>query len=140
MKMDTNMNKVVLFMDHAQAVLIDANEKRETVQSLINSHERVDGETGDGTRLGDFRSTNNESHKHNIRIDKLNKYYKHLAQLLMPYNSILIMGPTTAPVEFQNYCLTHKVLHGKKLKVEKVNYLTENQAASKFKEYFNAKE
>ena len=98
MKMDTNMNKVVLFMDHAQAVLIDANEKRETVQSLINSHERVDDETGDGTRLGNFRSTNNESHKHNIRINKLNKYYKHLAQLLMPYNSILIMGPTTAPV------------------------------------------
>jgi hypothetical protein len=133
------MNKVVLFMDHSEAVLIDADENRKTVQSLINSNERMDGETGDGTRLGNFRSTNNEAHKHNMRIDKLNKYYKHLAQLLVPYDSILIMGPTTAPYEFENYCITHKILMGKRVQVEKVNYMTENQAASKYKEYFNAK-
>lgn len=131
--------QVGVFMDHAEASFFIPNKKeKHTIISGIKHHERIKGESGDSTRLGNFRSTNNENHKHNIEQNDLHLYFKALAAYLNAYDEIFIIGPTTAPTEFQSYCLKHKLLHGKRISVKKSDYLTDNQIEEKINAFFKS--
>lgn len=135
--MKNNPKQIGVFMDHAEANLIAVNStENKIVPSGITHHVREDGESGDGIKLGHFHATNNEAHKHNKEQNELHAYFKNLADHLMPYDEIFIIGPTTAPFEFQNYIHKHNELKGKKITVEKANYLTENQIAEKINSFF----
>lgn len=139
MKKETSKIKQVgIYMDHAQAKFIepDTTGKIHVIQSALKSMVRIDGEESDGTRLGNFRSTNNESHKHNREQNEIHAYYKQLAEQLKPYDEIFIFGPSTAHNELHNYLINEKKLSGKKISTEKADYITENQIKERVRNFF----
>jgi hypothetical protein len=130
-----------VWLDHAEARFInplDLNGKPEVIQSLLNTHKHLPGEEADGTRMGNFRSTNDESHKHFREQNELNAYYKKIAEALSPFDDILIFGPTTAKKELQNHLMSDKNFAGKKITVEPADYITENQMAERVRNFYRA--
>ncbi len=125
-------------MDHAQAWIIDYETwNKEIIQSEATGHQRFDGEGSDGIRLGNYRSSNNEDHKHNREQNLMRHYYKAIAEKLKNYEEILITGPTQAASEFRNFYAENHLLQGKKITIEKSDYVSENELLSKIKNHFN---
>jgi hypothetical protein len=130
-----------LWLDHTEARLIDPknlNSEPKIIRSMINAKKHIPGETADGTRLGNNRSTNDESHKHYREQNELHTYYKTVAASLAGFDDILIFGPTTAKKELQNYLLNEKSFADKKITVEPADYLTENQMAARVRDFYIA--
>ncbi|MBK9318153.1 MAG: hypothetical protein IPM91_04500 [Bacteroidetes bacterium] len=81
MKKENAVKQVGLWLGQAEAHFIHptlTTNEPETTTSELESQVRHKGESGDGTRLGGFRSTNNENHKQHREQDALHKYYKEL--------------------------------------------------------------
>ncbi len=140
------MNKIIkrigLWMDHSEAILINPDEidgKMHIIRADKSHHIRHAGQSASGTKLGNYRSTNNESHMHNKEQNHLHAYYKELASTVHPYDEILVLGPTTAPREFHNYLEKEKELNAKKMEVLHCDYLTENQLHEQVRNYFQVK-
>jgi hypothetical protein len=135
-----------VWMDHAQAKLIEPGKPAfdmRVIESPVEGRVRIEGEGADGTRLGGYRSTNNEVHKHNREQNELHQYYKQLADVLLPYEKILLCGPGTARKEFHNYLLDKKRFNGKKILSMQEDKFSDNQLAAyvtnhlqETKEYF----
>lgn len=140
MKNKINISKQIgVFMDHSGATLLTPDSIQEKIISSGIAHPiRTDGEGGDGTQLGNYRSTNNETHKHNKEQNQLHVYFKNLVEHLKPFDEILILGPTTARDEFHNYFQKEKLLHEKMIVIEKSNYLSENQLREKIINFFKS--
>ncbi len=125
-------------MDYQSATVREPfSIKSKIMMSTLHSHLRYDGETGDGTLLGNNRSTNNESHKHNIEKNATHEYFKTLEEELMAYDEILILGTGTAPNEFSNFCQANNKLSGKKITVGKSDYISDNQFLHEINNFFN---
>lgn len=130
-----------VWLDHSEARFInplDLKSKPEVIHSLLNSHKHIPGEESDGMRLGNFRSANDESHKHFREQNELNGYYKKIAVALSPFDDILIFGPTTAKQELQNHLISDKSFVNKKITVEAADYITENQMAERVRNFYHA--
>jgi hypothetical protein len=136
MKSTQQTKQLGIWMDHASAKLVEQDGRVNEITSNISKHERIPGESGDGTKLGNFRSTNNEFHKHNIEINELHSYFDQLYNALSTFNDIVIFGPSTAHDEFANYIIEkHKHFPGK-ITLAKTDYLTENQLVQYVKKHF----
>ena len=137
MKNEKAIKQIGIWMDHENALIIEPSSGQiRKINSPYKGRTRIPGETADGTRLGNYRSTNNESHKHYRQENDLHSYYKQLADEVHPYDEIFIFGPSTAHSEFQNYLLKEKNFHGKKIAVEKADYITENQMREMVRNFF----
>ena len=137
---NTMIHKIGLWMDHAEAKLIDPEQdiaSIRTIHSSASGLERIPGETSDGTMLGHFRSSNNESHKHRKEENVIREYFERLADQLKVYDEIFLFGPTTAAHEFNNYLLKEKLLADKKIHLEKSDYLTDPQLVKEVEKYFS---
>lgn len=140
-KHKTTLRQIGIWMDHKEARFITpaASEDKPTiVRSPYLGRERIAGESGDGIRLGNYRSTNNESHKHFRRQSELNSYYKQLAGELLPFDEILIFGPANAHREFHNFLLKEKNFSKKNITVKKSDYITDNQIRKIVRTFFSA--
>jgi len=130
MKKQESMKSIGVWMDHAHAKLVEPGASTAAIremQSPVEGRVRIDGEGADGTRLGGYRSTNNENHKHNKEQNEIHLYYKQLAEVLLPYEKIFICGPSTARKEFHNYLLEEKRFFGKRIFSKQEDKLSENQ-------------
>jgi stalled ribosome rescue protein Dom34 len=125
MKKSDQINQIGVWMDHASARLIHLNGTIEEIKS--KKEHRIAGESGDGTRLGNNRSTNNEVHKHNREINKLQDFFENIYESIKSYDEIIVFGPSTAPSEFYNYLINNKKNHRGRISVEKSDYMTDNQ-------------
>src|SRR5690242_1510194 len=99
----STIRKIGIWMDHAEAQMMEPDATSDQIRlfsSPFKNVVRTAGEGSDGTQLGNFRSTNNESHKHYRKQNELHSYYKQLAGALQSYDEIFIFGPSTAPREF----------------------------------------
>ena len=137
------MNKKIagLWLDHSEAKLVnpsESNSQPSVIKSMHNQGKHIAGEEADGTRLGNFRTTNDESHKHYREQNELHVYYKKVAEALQPFDDILIFGPTTAKQELQNYLLADKNFANKKITVEPADYITDNQIAERVRNFYKA--
>ena len=77
-KIKSIVNHIGIWMDHAEARIINPDisaDKPNLIRSSYKSRIRIAGENGDGTQLGNNRSTNNESHKHFRKQNDLHSYY-----------------------------------------------------------------
>jgi len=137
MKATDHTNQLGIWMDHSSAKLVHENGLLKEIHSDHVSQERIPGESGDGMRLGNFRSTNNEAHKHNKENNELHGYFNKIYEALTPYSDILIFGPTTAHDEFANYIIEkHKHFPGK-ISLAKSDYLSENKLLEFVRNYFS---
>jgi hypothetical protein len=127
-----------VWMDHSEARLIDLGKKLDKIPTIKSPAKprRIFGEESDGTRLGNYRSTNNEYSKHEKEKNSAHAYYKKLADALHSYDEIFLFGPTTARKEFRNFTLKEKLLTGKKITSRAADYLTDNQMVEQVRKYF----
>ena len=132
--MDRNVG---LWIDHKQAYLIWYEEGRvEVIPSEIEPPEHFSG----GTQLGGKLNQKGDMElRHNDRYRlKLTKFYKQIVASLQDVNSIFIMGPGEAKIEFEKILKRHKAMQKRLVKVETADKMTKNQMIARVKKFYKS--
>jgi hypothetical protein len=122
--------QVGVWMDHRGAVLIftSANaERRVQMESGVEKHERVAGQSGEAPPEDDHRDRH--------FADRLDKYYDEVIRHLVASEAVFLFGPGEAKGEFQKRMAT-KGFGARIVAVESADKMTEPQIAAKVREYF----
>ncbi len=138
-KKNEEIKKIGVWMDHAEAKFIEPGNELSSMRSIHANDPgliRHAGESSDGTKIGQYRSSNNEFSKHRKEENNTREYFESLVGQLKSYDEVFIFGPTTAFSEFMNYLTKEKALSNQKIHVEKSDYLTDPQLLKMVKEYF----
>lgn len=139
-KQPSQSRRIGVWIDHSKALMYDpqnGEERIETVHSGQESQDRFRGEHGDGTRLGNFRSTDNEHHKNRREENIIKNYYKDLANKLEAYDEIYLFGPGQARKELQNLLSEDKHFTTKSINSEAADHLSENQLRAQIRKHFS---
>jgi stalled ribosome rescue protein Dom34 len=130
--MDRNVG---LWIDHKQAYAIWYQAGRiEVILSQIEPPAHASGGTQLGGKLNQKGDV--ELH-HNDRFKlQLNKYYQQVMSALRDADSIFIMGPGTAKVEFEKVLKKNKNMQKRILKVETADKMTKNQMIAYVREFY----
>ncbi len=132
--MDRNVG---LWIDHKQAYLIWYKEGRvDVIPSDIEPPEHFSGGTQLGGKLnqkGDMELRHNDRYKL-----QLHKYYEQVIAALKDVNSIFIMGPGEAKVEFEKVLKRHKAMQERLLKVETADKMTKNQMLAHVRKFYKS--
>ena len=130
--MDRNVG---VWIDHKQAYLIWYKEGRvETIASNLEPPAHFSGGTQLGGKLnqkGDLELRHNDRYKL-----QLHKYYEQVIAALKDVNSIFIMGPGEAKVEFEKVLKRHKAMQERLLKVETADKMTKNQMIAHVRDFY----
>ena len=132
--MDRNVG---LWIDHKQAYLIWYKEGRvEVIPSNIVPPEHFSG----GTQLGGKLNQKGDVElRHNDRYRlMLTKFYKQVVAALKDADSIFIMGPGEAKVEFEKVLKRQKSLQERLLKVETADKMTKNQMLAYVRKFYKS--
>ena len=133
------VKKIGLWLDHVDAHFIemeDSQEHFETIHSGKKSLLRMKGESGNGIKMGNYRSTNNE-HREQMRENEImSDYYKDIEKRLLNYDEIFIFGASTAKDELYNLLRTNKHFDGKLIHTESSDHITKNQMIAKVRAFF----
>lgn len=130
--MDRNVG---LWIDHKQAFAIWYDDgKVEVIPSLIEPPTHFSG----GTRLGGKLTSKADTElRDNSRFRlQLNKYYQQVISALKSADSIFIMGPGEAKIEFEKAIKKNKDLQRRILKVETAAKMTKNQMVAYVKKFY----
>jgi len=130
--MDRNVG---LWIDHKQAYLIWYREGRiDVIPSEIEPPEHFSG----GTQLGGKLNQKGDMElRHNGRYRlKLTKFYKQVVAALKDVDSIFIMGPGEAKVEFEKVLTRQKAMQKRLLKVETAEKMTKNQMIARVRRFY----
>jgi stalled ribosome rescue protein Dom34 len=130
--MDRNVG---LWIDHKQAFAIwHADGKVEVFTSQIEPPAHFSG----GTRLGGRQTSKADAEpRRNDRFRlQLNKFYQQVISALKGADSILIMGPGEAKVEFEKVIKKNKEMQRRILKVETTAKMTKNQMVAYVKNFY----
>jgi hypothetical protein len=106
-----NKKYLGIWLDHSKARLIEVNENGTQVETLLSGYSkqmREKGEGATGTRLGNYRSGNDEYSTHHRKMEMLSHYYKILRDRIKRYDETILFGPTTAKVELFDTLLKEK--------------------------------
>ena len=130
--MDRNVG---LWIDHKQAYIIwHENEKIEVILSNIEPPAHFSGGTQLGGKLnqkGDIELHHNDRYKL-----QLTRYYQQVLTKLKNVDSIFIMGPGEAKIEFQKALKRHKNMQNRLLKSEPADKMTMNQMIAHVRKFY----
>ena len=133
------VKKIGLWLDHVDAHFIeieDGQEHFETSHSGKESLLRIKGESGNGIKMGNYRSTNNE-HRVQMRENEImSDYFKDITNRLQNYDEIFIFGVSTAKNELYNLLRSNKHFDGKIIQIESSDQLTKNQMIARVCAFF----
>lgn len=132
------MKTIGIFLDHSCAMFINPENGNveKAIKCELNGHERIPGETTDGTKTGRISSSNNEYNRHNRKQQALSNYYRKIALSLSEYDKVYLIGPTTARDELAHYIKKLRNHNRLQLESEKSDYMSPNQLAAKVRNYF----
>ena len=130
--MDRNVG---LWIDHKQAYAIWSDDG--TVE-VIASQIEPPAHYSSGTRMGGKLTPKADTEiRHNSRFQlQLNKYYQQVISALKSADSIFIMGPGEAKIEFEKAIKKNKGLQRRILKVETAAKMTKNQMIAYVKNFY----
>jgi stalled ribosome rescue protein Dom34 len=130
--MDRNVG---LWIDHKQAYIIwYANDKIEVILSNIEPPAHFSGGTQLGGKLnqkGDLELRHNDRYKL-----QLTRYYQQVIAKLRDVDSIFIMGPGEAKIEFEKTLKKHKDMQNRLLKSEVADKMTMNQMLAHVRKFY----
>ena len=130
--MDRNVG---LWIDHKQAYTIWVQDARiETILSHIEPPAHASG----GTQLGGKLNQKGDvelHHNDRFRL-QLKKYYQQVMSALRDADSIFIMGPGTAKIEFEKFLQKDKSMQKRVMKVETADKMTRNQMMAHVREFY----
>jgi len=130
--MDRNVG---LWIDHKQAYVIS---DQDGIVEVIPSHIEPPAHYSGGTQLGGKlnQKADTEFRKSDRFRLQLNKYYQQVISALKDANSILIIGPGEAKVEFEKAIRKYKSLKNRVLKVETADKMTKNQMVAYVRKFY----
>jgi hypothetical protein len=137
--MKKSIKKIGLWLDHVDAHFIeleDGQEIFETIYSGKESFNRIKGESGNGIKMGNFRSTNNEHQVQMRENEILCDYYKNIAKRLENFDEIFIFGASTAKDELTNLLRKNKHFDDKLIHTESSDQITKNQMIARVRSFF----
>ena len=132
--MDRNVG---LWIDHKQAYIIWYEQDRiEVILSNIEPPAHFSG----GTQLGGKQNQKGDTElHHNDRYrTQLTKYYQQVIAKLKDVDSIFIMGPGGAKIEFEKALKKHKDMQNRLLKSETADKMTMNQMIAHVRQFYQA--
>lgn len=133
------VNNVGLWIDHRKAVLVflsDSGEELKQIESNVEKHVRATGGSRTSTAYGPQDVAAGDVQERRL-MQHLNAYYHEVIKLLRDADSILLLGPGEAKIEFQKQ-IKSKELRQRVVGVETADKLTDRQLIAKVREYFNA--
>jgi len=132
--MDRNIG---LWIDHKQAFVISYKDDK---VEIISSHIEPPAHYSGGTQLGGKLNQKADTElRHNDRFRlQLNKYYQQVISALKDANSIFIMGPGEAKIEFEKAIRKHKSIYKRLLKVETAGKMTKNQMVAYVRNFYRS--
>jgi stalled ribosome rescue protein Dom34 len=124
-----------VWIDHKQAYVIGYRDGRVDV---IPSNLEPPAHFSGGTQLGGKLNQKGDVElRHNDRYRvQLNKYYQQVVATLKEADSIFIMGPGEAKIEFGKILKKHKAMQKRLLKVETADKMTKNQMIAHVKKFY----
>jgi stalled ribosome rescue protein Dom34 len=128
--------EIGLWIDHKQAYVIRyENGSVEVISSRIEPPAHYSGGTQLGGKLNQKADT---ELRHNDRFKlQLNKYYQQVISALKDADSIFIMGPGEAKIEFEKVVTKkNKSLKKRLVKVETADKMTKNQMIARVRKYY----
>ena len=130
--MDRNVG---LWIDHKQAYVIS---DQDGIVEVIPSHIEPPAHYSGGTQLGGKlnQKADTEFRKSDRFRLQLNKYYQQVISALKDANSILIIGPGEAKVEFEKAIRKYKSLQNRVLKVQTADKMTKNQMVAYVRKFY----
>jgi stalled ribosome rescue protein Dom34 len=132
--MDRNVG---VWIDHKQAYLIWYKEGRvETILSNLEPPAHFSGGTQLGGKLnqkGDLELRRNDRYKL-----QLHKYYQQVIAALKNVDSIFVMGPGKAKIEFEKDLKRYKSMQKRLVKVETADKMTVNQMVARVKKFYKS--
>jgi hypothetical protein len=130
--MDRNVG---VWIDHKQAYLIWYKEGRvDVISSNIEPPEHFSG----GTQLGGKLNQKGDMElRHNDRYRvKLTQFYRRVMDALKETDSIFVMGPGEAKIEFEKILRRQKAMQKRLLKVETADRMTKNQMIARVRQFY----
>ena len=111
-------------MDHSIAEIIDTTIKSKVITecdfTFADKEEAL---------------SRSENLMHNKRQQKIEAYYKKIADAILTYDHVLLFGPTNAKTELHNYINLH--FKDIKFDVKPADKMTENEKIAFVKDHFN---
>jgi len=124
------MKRLGIWMDHASAHLIEYKSEGEEAAVITSkfTHEAKEHALSKG-----------ENGMHSKEQHQQSEYYKKLGESMLPYDSVVLFGPTEAKIELLNTLKEDH--HFDKLKIEtrQADKMTEKQLHAFVKDFFDHK-
>jgi stalled ribosome rescue protein Dom34 len=137
--MEKTMKKEVgLWIDHRKAVIVAIENKgivTQTIKSNVDEHIRFSSGTHSKSSSNSQGSTAEDVRDRQFG-DQLENYYDRIITIIRDADSILILGPGEAKVEFENL-LRHKEHGGQIVGIETADKMTDPQIKAKVKDHFH---
>ena len=133
------MKTIGIFLDHSCAMFINPvnGNIEKAINNELSGHERIPGETTDGTKTGKISSSNNEYNRHHRKQQALANYYRKIADSISEYDKVYLIGPTTARHELTHYIQNMRNHSKLQLESETTDYMSQNQLVAKVKKHFS---
>jgi len=113
-----------VWIDHQHAVLIAAPEGQYTVQQSIET-------------TAPAHSRHSEQAIHNAEQAITEKHFHSVAEHLAGYDEIFLFGQGTAQAEMKNHLNEDPRFRGKKIAIDRVDRLTQDQMVAKVRSFFD---
>lgn len=121
-----NKNKLGIWMDYANAILIDL-DKNEITQTIVSDFD-FDTQTEALQR--------SENIMHNKERQMNESYYKEIGMEILKYDHVLLFGPTNARLELNNYLKDDSKFKEIQFDVQSADKMTDNEKVAFVRDHF----
>ncbi|MCC6186862.1 MAG: hypothetical protein IT256_06895 [Chitinophagaceae bacterium] len=119
--------KVGIWMDHKEAHLFEFDQEATAMHSIANGFSYEDKQET-LSRSEDIMQNKNQQH--------LAAYYKEIESAILPFDEVLIFGPTDAKTELSNIIDANLKFKDTKITVQAADKMNDNQKIAFIKDYF----
>ncbi|HME38375.1 MAG TPA: hypothetical protein VKG63_05365 [Steroidobacteraceae bacterium] len=130
-------NKAGVWIDHRNAVIVMIGPDGELTSHVASNVEKHPERTGDSPLKGSYESRQvpPDDRRQMALTGELNTYYDRIIAAVLNVESLLILGPGEAKVEFKKRLEKNK-LGARIAAVETEDKMSDRQIAAKVREYF----
>ena len=112
--------KLGIWMDHSNAHLIEFKIKPSLISIIITTYNHGEMEYS-------LSESESESILHNKKQHQQAIYYKKLEEAIIPYEEVILFGPTNAKTELFNILQSDHRFAKTKIEVQSADKMTENE-------------
>lgn len=130
--------KIGIWIDTKQAFIVklsNSSHTLKTIESNIETRERIDGETKKFGRFGNQYLTY-EKHQLNRKNEQTNNYFKELLKEVQNCETVVVFGPSKMKILFEKEIKGNMHVAQKLVGISNSELLTKNQIIAWVKDYY----